>query len=134
MFGRLIGAGGLGAYLGAAVAGLVAVVTGQALSAGSPWLAGVPVLAVLGAGVGAAIARVTRSWFLPGIRRRMEVFTAVGVVVLPLAAAFGQLRWSGSVGILLVLAGGIATMAIYLRTPRAAARRTGASRPRPGAR
>ena len=131
MFGRLVGATGLGAYLGAALAGLIAVVAGQAFSTGSPWLTALPVLAVLGAGLGAAIARLTRRWFLPHVRRRMLVFTVSNVLVLPLAVAIGQLHSIETIGILLVFAGGATTLAMYLRT---AAGRTRRARPNPGTR
>jgi hypothetical protein len=117
VFGRLIGATGLGAYLGAALAGLIAVITGQAFTA--PWPAAVPVLALLGCGVGASIAWITRRWFLPRIRHRMLVLAAAGVLVLPLAAAIGQFHAIGSIGILLVFLGGATTLTIYHRASRA---------------
>ena len=131
MFGRLVGATGLGAYVGAALAGLIAVVTGQAFSSCSTWLSGVPVLAALGAAVGPGIAWFTRRWFLPRLRRRVLAFTAADVLVLPLAVAIGQLRAIGTLGLLLVFLGGATTVTLYLR---AATGRTRRPRVKPGTR
>lgn len=124
VFGRLIGAAGLGAALGAAVAGLIAIVIGQAFQPGSTWLTGLPLLAVLGAGVGALVARITRQWFLPsapdrnGVRRRMLLFTAAGLVVGPLAIAVGQLHAIAAVAIPLMLVGSAVTLTLWMRAFR----------------
>jgi len=124
-FGRLIGAAGLGAALGAAVAGLIAIVLGQAFQPGSTWLTGLPVLAVLGAGFGALVAWLTRRWFLPsapdwkhGSRRRLLLFTAAGLVVVPLAVAVGQSPASTTVAILLMFAGSAVTLMMWTRASR----------------
>ncbi|WP_034271125.1 hypothetical protein [Haloechinothrix halophila] len=125
VFGRLIGAAGLGAALGAAVAGLIAIVLGQAFQPGSTWLTGLPVLAVLGAGVGACAARLTRQWFVPtdphrhnDARRRMLLFTAAGLVAVPLAVAVGQLHAIAAMAIPLMLAGSAVTLTLWMRAFR----------------
>ncbi|MGH3927230.1 MAG: hypothetical protein ACRDS1_16225 [Pseudonocardiaceae bacterium] len=89
-FGGLIRAAGVGAYLGATVAGLLAVLTGQAFAAGSPWPAGAPVLALLGAAGGWLLARLTRARLVPRLARRTSVFIVGGLVSLPLAVAIGS--------------------------------------------
>jgi hypothetical protein len=125
VFGRLIGAAGLGAALGAGVAGLIAIVIGQAFQPGSTWLTGLPVLAVIGAGVGALVARLTRQWFLPtvpdqhtGARRRMLLFTGAGLIVVPLAEAVGQLHAIAAVAIPLMLVGSAVTLTLWMRAFR----------------
>ena len=105
-FVGLIGAAAVGAYLGAAVAGLLAVVTGQAFAVGSPWPGGVSVLALLGAVGGWLVAQLTRMRLAPGLSRRTLVFTLSGVVSLPLAVAIGQLHKVDSAGIILVVIAG----------------------------
>ena len=121
MFGRLIGVTGLGAYLGAALAGLIAVITGQAFAA--PWPAAVPVLAVLGGAVGAAVSWLTRRWFAPRLRHRFLVLSGAGIPTLPLAVAIGQFHAIASVDLLLIFLGGATTLIIYLRASHAAAGR-----------
>lgn len=107
-FGGLIRAAGAGAYLGVAVAGLLAVFTGQVFAAGSPWPAGAPVLALLGAVGGWLLARLTRPRLAPRLSRRTLVLTVGGLVSLPLAVAIGQLHQVGSVGIAVVMIAGCA--------------------------
>ncbi|MGH3934006.1 MAG: hypothetical protein ACRDS1_03315 [Pseudonocardiaceae bacterium] len=107
-FGGMIGAAGAGAYLGAVVAGLLAVLTGQAFAAGSPWPAGVGVLALLGAAGGWLLARLTPARLVPRLSHRTLMFTVGGFVSLPLAVAIGQLHQVGSVGIGLVVIAGCA--------------------------
>ncbi len=126
-FAGLIGAAAAGAYLGAVVAGLLAVVTGQAFAAGSPWLAGAPVLALLGAVGGWLLARLTRARLAPRLSRRTLVFTVVGLVSFPLAVAVGQLHQMGSVGIVLVMIAGCAGILSYVtgRLRRASQRADG---------
>ncbi|MGH3901180.1 MAG: hypothetical protein ACRDTA_23605 [Pseudonocardiaceae bacterium] len=113
-FGGLIRAAAAGAYLGAAVAGLIAVLTGQAFAAGSPWLAGAPVLALFGAVGGWFLARLTRARLVPRLPRRTLVFTVGGLVSLPLAVAIGQLHQVGNVGIALVMIAGCAGIVSYV--------------------
>lgn len=114
-FGRLCAASGLGVYLGASVAGLVAVLNGDAFTSGSRWLSTVPVLAVVGAGVGAAVAWLTRRWLLPRAPRRLVTFAVAGVITLPLFSAIGQMRALDSVGAPLALAGGVVMTIVYWR-------------------
>lgn len=120
-FAGLLGAAAAGAYVGAVAAGLLAVLTGQVFAAGSPWPAGVGVLAVLGAAGGWLLARLTR--LALALDRRVLVLTVGGVVSLPLAVAIGQLRQAGSVGIVLVMIAGWAGVRTYVRARRRAVRR-----------
>ncbi|MEY8042629.1 hypothetical protein AB8O55_24755 [Saccharopolyspora cebuensis] len=90
VFLRLCGASGLGVYLGAALCGSINIATGAAFSHGTEWLAGVPVLAVLGAVAGLAAAWLTRRWFVPRVPRRRLVFTLAGAASLPMAVTIGQ--------------------------------------------
>lgn len=124
-FGRLIGVAGLGAALGAAVAGLIALVSGQAFQPASTWLTGLPILTLLGAGIGALVAPLTRRWFLPasparrhGDRRRLLLFTAAGLVVVPLALAAGQLHAIAAVTIPLMTVGTAVTLTLRTRALR----------------
>ncbi|TVT23390.1 hypothetical protein FNH05_33040 [Amycolatopsis rhizosphaerae] len=125
VFGKLIGAAGLGAALGASVAGLIAVVFGQAVQPGSTWLTGLPALAVIGAGVSALVAGLTRRWFLSaaadkphGERRRLLLFTAAGLVVVPLAIAVGQLQAAATMAIPFMVAGSAVTLTLWMRAFR----------------
>ncbi|MGH3935987.1 MAG: hypothetical protein ACRDS1_13590, partial [Pseudonocardiaceae bacterium] len=106
-------------------AGLLAVLTGQAFAAGSPWPAGAAVLALLGAAGGGALAGLTR--LAPRLSRRTLVFTLGGLVSLPLAVAIGQLHQVGSVGIVLVMIAGCAGILSYVtgRLRRASQRADG---------
>lgn len=117
-FVRLCAASGVGVYLGGSVAGLVAVVNGDAFAAGSRWLANLPGLAVFGAGVGAVAAWTTRRWLLPRLSRRLVAFTVTGIVSLPLFTAISQLRAIEAVGAPLALLGGAVTAAVYWRASR----------------
>ncbi|UUV32093.1 hypothetical protein NQK81_01210 [Amycolatopsis roodepoortensis] len=138
VFLRLIGAGGVGAGVGAAVAGLLALVTGRVLVPGSPWIGALPVLAVFGAAMGVGVARLTRFWLLPRVASRRLLWGAVtGAVVVPLAMAFGQLGDLINVGLLLMLAGGFTTVVPWFRwlqaprtAPGARARTADAPTPR----
>lgn len=128
VFWRFIGAAGVGAGAGAAIAGLIAVLTGRAFAPGSPWLTALPVLVVFGALLGLGVARLTRFWLLPTIARlRLLWGTLAGAVVVPLAIAIGQLGNLRAVGMLLMLIGGITTAVIWVRWFRA-------THPTPGAR
>lgn len=113
-FAGLIAAGTVGAYFSAVVAGLLAVLTGQAFVVGSPWPAGVGVLALLGAVGGCLLAGITRARLVPGLSRRTLVFAIGGLVSLPLAVAVGQLHQLGGVGIVLVVIAGLAGIIRYL--------------------
>jgi hypothetical protein len=111
-FAGLVGAAAAGAYVGAVAAGLLAVLTGQVFAAGSPWPAGVGVLAVLGAAGGWLLARLTR--LASALDRRVLVLTVGGLVSLPLAVAIGQLWHGGSVGVGLVMIAGWAGAVIHV--------------------
>lgn len=115
LFVRIIAAAGIGTYLGAAAAGLLAVLTGQAFSAGSDWLLGVPVLAVLGAAVAPVVGWLTRFWLAPGLQHRLLLFTCVGAVTMPLAFAISELRWLDSVGLLFLFTGWLTMLVVYVR-------------------
>ncbi|GAB3162203.1 hypothetical protein GCM10027258_80820 [Amycolatopsis stemonae] len=135
VFWRFIGAAGIGAGVGAAVAGLIAVLTGRAFAPASPWLTALPVLIVFGAPVGIAVARLTRLWLLPAIaRHRLLWGTLAGAVVVPLAIAIGQLGNLLAVGMVLMLAGAVTTTVVWVRwfrdTHPAPGARTNAARPR----
>lgn len=121
-FIRLCAASGLGVYLGGSVAGLVAIVNGDAFAAGSRWLSDLPALAVFGAGVGAAATWLTRRWLLPRLSHRLLAFTVTGVVTLPLFAAISQLRAIETVGAPLALLGGALTATVYWRASRPSSR------------
>lgn len=114
---RFSGSAGAGAFLGLAAAGLIAVGTGRVFASGSPWLAGLPTLAVFGALLTPALAWLTRRWLLPRFVRRRKRWAAVsGLVLMPLAAAAGQLDIDlAQAGLVLVLIGGVTTMALWLR-------------------
>ena len=130
VFLRFIGAAGVGASLGASVAGLIAVLTGRALGPGSPWLTALPVLVVLGALVGTSVAWLTRFWLLPAVARRRAGWGALaGAVVVPLTIAIGQLGTLSAVGTLLMLAGAATTAVVWVRWTRATYATPGA-RPR----
>lgn len=140
VFARLLGAIGVGTYLGAAVAGLIAVLTGQALVSGSPWVTALPVLTVLGAVLTAAVAWLTRFWLLPRVTRRRTLWGAVaGAILTPLAIAIGQLGDLFAVGMLPILIGAVTTAVLWVRwfrathpTPRARPRMYAVrSRPQP---
>ena len=113
-FAGLIAAGTVGAYFSVVVAGLLAVLTGQAFAAGSPWPAGVGVLALLGVVGGWLLAGVSRARLVPELSRRTLVFALGGLVSLPLAVAVGQLHQVGGVGIVLVVTAGLVSISRYL--------------------
>jgi hypothetical protein len=98
-FAGVLGAGVPGAYFGAVVAGLLAVVVEQVRDPAA--IAG---LAVLGAVGGSLVAILTR--WAPAVHRRVAVFTAGGLVSFPLAVFIGQLQhqWA-EVGIGFMAAG-----------------------------
>lgn len=121
VFLRLIGAAGVGAYLGAAVAGLVAVLTGRAFAPAGTWVTALPVLAVFGALLTAGVARLTRLWLLPKASGRRALWgAAAGAVLAPLAVAVGRMGTLVDVGLLLVLAGSLITAVQWVRWFRAA--------------
>jgi hypothetical protein len=117
-FARFCGVSGLGVYVGTAIAGLIAVLTGRVFAAGATWLATVPVLAVVGAGVGVLVGRLTRRWLLPRVPARRWTFLAAGAVTLPLFTAVGQPGALGPPGAVLALAGGCAMLVVYWRSAR----------------
>jgi hypothetical protein len=127
VFWRFIGAVGVGAGCGAAIAGLIAVLTGRAFAPGSPWLTALPVLVVFGAALGAGVGPLTRFWLLPKVAHRAGWGALAGAVVAPLAIAIGQLGNLLAVGMLLMLAGAITTAVVWIRWFRA-------THPTPGAR
>ncbi|RAS59520.1 hypothetical protein C8D87_114132 [Lentzea atacamensis] len=119
-FLRFIGAFGAGAYFGAAAAGLVAVVTGRVFAPGSTWVAALPFLVILGAVLTAGAAWLTRLWLLPKLRRRRKRWgAAAGVVLTPLAVAFGELGDLAPLGVVLVLIGAVTTAVLWVRWFRA---------------
>lgn len=122
LFFRLCGVTGLGVYLGGAVAGLIAVITGDVFASGSPWPRTAPALAIAGAGVGLALGWLTRRWLLPQAAHRWLTFTLTGIATLPLFAAVAQLRAIETVGIPLVVAGAIAVAIVYWRASRRSSR------------
>lgn len=120
-FAGVIAAAATGAYLGAAIAGLLALLTGQVFAAGSPWPAGVSVLALLGAVGGWLLARLTRLALM--VNRRTLVFTVAGLISFPLAVAIGQLRQVGSIGIGLVMIAGLTGVVTHVSSRRRRAMR-----------
>jgi hypothetical protein len=133
-FVRLLGAAALGAYLGAAAAGLLAVLTGETFAPGSTWLMALPVLAVLGAGIGGCVGWLTRRWLAARTSRRSLGFVVAGAAALPLATGVGQLHAIEAVGVPLVFAGAIMMSTVYLRAVRTTARRSSSRYSRPGVR
>lgn len=115
VFARLCGAAGLGVFLGAAVAGLISITTGAAFARGAAWVTGVPVLAVLGALAGLAIAWLTRRWFAPQAPRRRSLFTAAGLVALPLAVAPFQGEPNTLIAFTLIAAVAVLTVTLWVR-------------------
>ncbi|WP_406690334.1 hypothetical protein REH65_31185 [Saccharopolyspora sp. ID03-671] len=115
VFARLCGAAGLGVFLGSAVAGLISIVTGTAFARGAAWVTGVPVLAVLGALAGLAIAWITRRWFVPQASHRRLLFTAAGVAALPLAVGVAQGEPSIPVAFTLIAAAVMLTVTLWVR-------------------
>lgn len=129
LFLRFIGAGGVGAYVGAAASGLIAVLTGKVFAPGSPWVAGLPFLIVIGAVLTMGIARLTRAWLLPTVAtRRMLWGAAIGAVVLPLAVAVGELGDLAPIAIGLMAVGWLTTVVTWFQWFR---RRAGHARRRP---
>ena len=123
---RQAGACGVGVYLGGAIVGLIAVVTGN--TRGHGWLPTVPVLIGLGVLVGVLVAVLSRRWLVPTVRHRRWVFAAIGGVSLPLFEAFGDFPALDTVGAPVALAGGAVTAIVYWRASRLARRsRIGAS-------
>lgn len=122
MFIRLCAASGLGVYLGASIAGLLAVITGQPLTAGSPWATIALTSAVAGAGAGAAACWLTRRWLLTKVSARWWTFIVAGVITLPLFTVVGQLRTVGSADALLALGGGVVMVVVYWRVSRTGSR------------
>lgn len=106
---------GVGTYLGASIAGLIPVVTGRVFTHGSPWLATVPVLAIAGAGLGAAVGWLTRTWLLRRTPGRWWMFAGTGVVTLPLFTAIGQSGEFATVAVVLAAVGGAAMLVTYWR-------------------
>lgn len=120
IFWRFVGAAGVGAGTGAAIAGLFAVLTGRAFAPGNPWLTALPVLAAFGALLGLGVARLTRFWLLPRVDRRRMLWGALaGAVVVPLAVAVGSLGDPPTAGLLLMLAGAAAAATVWVRWYRA---------------
>ncbi|WP_460959125.1 hypothetical protein [Parasphingorhabdus pacifica] len=115
VFARLCGAAGLGVILGAAAAGLLNIATGHAFARGSAWLTGVPVLAVLGALAGLAIAWITHRWFAPNAPRRRLLFTLAGLPALPLAVAVAQGEPSTVVSFSIIAAAVVLTVILWVR-------------------
>lgn len=113
VYARLCGAAGLGVLLGAAATGLLNLLTGTVFTHQPYWLAGVPVLAVLGALAGFLAGWMTRRWFAPAAPRRRLLFTMGGAIAVPLATAVH----TGSTGLafLLVLAAAAVTISLWIR-------------------
>ncbi|MEV4734704.1 hypothetical protein [Saccharopolyspora sp. NPDC049426] len=110
VYARLCGAAGLGVLLGAAATGLLNVLTGSVFTHLPYWLAGVPVLAALGAPTGLFAGWLTRRWFAPDVPRRQLVFAVGGPVAVPLATAVH----SDSIALAFPLMLGAAAIAIAL--------------------
>ncbi len=121
IFWRFIGSFGVGSYLGAAVAGLVALLTGKVFAAGSTWVTGLPVLVVFGAIITAVVSRLTRPWLLPRFARHRWLGGAVaGLLLGPLAIAVGELGGLlDPVGMPLMFIGAAITVVLWVRWYRA---------------
>ncbi|MCP2242514.1 MULTISPECIES: hypothetical protein [Lentzea] len=116
VFMRLIGAGGVGAYVGAAASGLIAVLTGKVFAPGSPWTTGLPFLIVIGAVLTMGIARLTRAWFLPAVATRRILWgAAAGAVLLPLAVAVGELGDLAPIAVGLMAIGWVTTVVLWIQ-------------------
>lgn len=111
-FTGLLGAGGVGAYFGAAGAGLFAVVTGQV---NDP--AAMVGLAVMGAVGGWLLAMLTR--WAPAVNRRVLVFVVGGLVSFPLAFSvpWQSHQWA-EVGVGLMAVGWLIRAGRYLSAAR----------------
>jgi hypothetical protein len=107
------------------------VVTGETFVPGSPWLATVPALAVVGAAAGAVMSRPTRWWLAPRAAYRRLIFVAVGIVSLPMFVAVGQLREMDALGVPLVFLGAATTTVVYWRALRTARAQMQDRYPRP---
>ncbi|GAA2678833.1 MULTISPECIES: hypothetical protein [Actinosynnema] len=130
VFLRLIGAAGVGAYVGAAAAGLIVVLTGRVFSPAGTWVTALPVLAVFGALLTAGVARLTRFWLLPRVTgHRVLLGAAAGAVLAPLTVAVGQPGALFNVALLLMLIGAVATAVPWARWFRAT-HSTSRARPR----
>ncbi|WNV83149.1 hypothetical protein [Umezawaea sp. Da 62-37] len=120
LYMRFIGAAGVGSYLGAATAGLIAVITGSVFAPGSIWAAAVPGLALLGALLTTGVARLTRFWLLPSITHRRTLWgAAAGAVLTPLAVGGSQPGVPINLTLLLMLIGSIVTAVLWTRWFRA---------------
>lgn len=124
VFFRGLGSLGVGSYLGAAVAGLIAVLTGRAFATGSTWVAALPVLVIFGAILTAAAFAATRGWVLPAFARQHRRFmlrrwlwgAIAGVVLGPLAIAIGDLgSLLSPIGLPLIAIGGVSTFVLWVR-------------------
>lgn len=130
LFGRFLGASGLGTALGLAAGGLITVATGQALSPGSDWPTGLSGSVVLGAGIGAFTAWASRRWFLPATtdrsctRRRVLLFAAAGMLVVPLDVAIGESHGVATLVLVLGAAGWVSVLTLWVRAYRRGFRRT----------
>lgn len=113
VYARLCGAAGLGVLLGAAATGLLNVLTGSVFTHLPYWLAGVPVLAVLGAPTGLLTGWLTRRWLAPEAPRRRLVVTVGGAVAVPLATAVHP--GSIALGFPLMLGAAAVTIALWVR-------------------
>ncbi len=112
MFAKLCAIVGTGVYFGAAVSGLITILSGS----GRISLGGAVVLGLFGMLFNFAIAHFTSHWLLPHLSRRVLIFTAAGLVTLPLALSphlpvftFG-----------LIVLGAVTTVTLHTRAVRAA--------------
>ncbi|MFI6029455.1 hypothetical protein [Amycolatopsis magusensis] len=129
LFFRLLGAVGVGTYIGLAAAGMLAVLTGRVFVPGSTWTTALPLLIPLGALLTAGATRLTRFWLLPKLRsRRALAGAAAGAILTPLAVAFSQLGDLTSVGLLPPAIGAVITAALWVRWHTSA--RSGRKAPR----
>jgi hypothetical protein len=117
-FLRWLGLGGIGAlgggcYAGLVIDGVISLIDGRTF-ANHVWLPGLPGLAIVGAGLGALLALLTRSRLLPRRRGRLLIVTLAGLVTVPLALAFDSAPGGENLLGGLFLGGGAAGVIAYV--------------------
>ena len=102
-----------GEYVGAVVAGFIALVTGGVFASGSPWPVECVPLMFFGAGGGALFYLFVPRRLAPRLPRGLTPFLWAGAVTLPLALAMPYTPDS-KVGAGLFMTGGLIGIGVYL--------------------
>lgn len=116
-FGQLMAASAVGVYAGMVACGLLALVRGDVFAVGGEFFAGLPLIALLGAGGGVWVARRVSA-------TRRGMFATVGALTLPIALMAAHLQVPAETVGAIVLLPGAATAAAHLSGERRRTRRT----------